>query len=116
MDMKLPDRASQALWPDAPSAGLAKLAGRPKSTAHSWRRSHRRTPLNVLRLLRRELQVRGAACHSLGAEFDREIMRREGEGPVRRGFFIVRERDGPGSIPRDARNRRGRPREREVKD
>jgi hypothetical protein len=35
MDMKLPLRAAALLWPPAPTAGLAKLAGR---------RSQRRTP------------------------------------------------------------------------
>jgi hypothetical protein len=38
-------------------------------------------------------------------------MRYEQDAPVRRltGFNEVRERDGPGSPPRDARNRQGRP-------
>jgi hypothetical protein len=66
MDMKLPDRACALLWPTAPSAGLARLAGRPKSTAHSWRSSHRRTPLDVLRLLRRELQTDSSVRSPLG--------------------------------------------------
>ena len=34
----------------------------------------------------------------------------DGEPPHRRGFMEIRERDGPRSKPRDARNRLGRPR------
>jgi hypothetical protein len=35
-------------------------------------------------------------------------MRRDGEFIPRRGFMEIRERDGPGSVPRDARWRGGR--------
>jgi tetratricopeptide (TPR) repeat protein len=44
--------------------------------------------------LRLELQARGAACFALWDHFGREIARQEGEPPRRRGFFVVRERDG----------------------
>jgi len=84
------------------------MAHRPKATVRSWRDGRRRPPLSFLRQLRLELQARGAACHSLCREFDIAIFRREGEPPVRRGFMVIRERDGSGSTPRDGRNRRGR--------
>jgi hypothetical protein len=58
------------------------------------------------------LQARAAECNELWREYGVEIARREGEHFHRRGFMEVRERDGPGSVPRDARNRRGRPRKR----
>ena len=77
------------LWPDAPSARLAGIAGRPKSTARSWRSARRRAPARVLSLVRTELQSRSAEIFSLLREFDVEIARREGEPPPRRGFFVV---------------------------
>jgi hypothetical protein len=43
------------------------------------------------------------------ASFDREIMRREGEGPVRRGFFRVDPLTG-----QNRQNRLGRPRVKEI--
>jgi hypothetical protein len=73
-------------------------------------RRARGAPKPVLRQIRLMLQARAAECYALCGEFDREIARRDGEPPRRRGFMEVRERDGPGSIPRDGRNRRGRPR------
>jgi hypothetical protein len=108
------NRAAQALFAGAPGALLARECGvrAAKASAHSWRRGHRRAPLSVLKTLRRRLQARGAECFSLCREFDLEIARREGEPPSKRrgpGFMEIRERDGPGSIPRDGRNRRGRP-------
>jgi len=105
MDMRLLYRAASLLWPDAPSARLARLADRPKSTARNWRRNRRRAPLDVYRRVRQELQARGAAIFSLMREFDREIPRREGDPPRRRGFFVVDPRTGQNRV-----NRRGRPR------
>jgi hypothetical protein len=108
------NRAAQALFAGAPSALLARefdvLVA--KSTASSWRRGHRRASLSALKSLRWKLQARAAECHSLCREFDLEIDRREGEPPSKRrgpGFMEIRERDGPGSVPRDGRNRVGRP-------
>jgi hypothetical protein len=108
------NRAAHALFTGAPSALLARELGvfYPKATARSWRQGHRRAPLSVLKTLLRRLQARGAECHSLCREFDIEIARREGEPPSKRrgpGFMEIRERDGPGSKPRDGRNRLGRP-------
>jgi hypothetical protein len=78
----------------------------------SWRQGDRRPPKHVLERVRLMLQARAAECNELWREYGVEIARREGEHFHRRGFMEVRERDGPGSVPRDARNRRGRPRKR----
>src|SRR6516165_7573032 len=42
-------------------------------------------------------------------DLDNAIARRDVEFIPRKGFMEVRERGGPGSVLRDARNRRGRP-------
>jgi hypothetical protein len=103
-------RAAQVLFPDAPNAALARRCGVPKATVRSWRRGHRRPPKDVLEGIRLLLQARAAQCNELWREYGIEIARRDGEHFHRRGFMEIRERDGPGSKPRDGRNRRGRPR------
>jgi hypothetical protein len=81
----------------------------PKATALSWRQGHRRPPKSVLEGIRLLLQARAAQCNELWREYGIEIARRDGEPVHRHGFMEIRERDGPGSVPRDARNRLGRP-------
>ena len=104
--MKLLDRAAGLLWPDAPSARLAGITRRPKSTARSWRSGSPQSASRVLTLVRTELQSRGSEIFSLIREFDIEIARREGEPPRQRPRVHGNsERDGPGSVPRDGRNR-----------
>jgi hypothetical protein len=101
---------ARTISPDRPIMLLARLGGCPRATAKSWATGHRRPPIYVLKLLR-EIERDGGRT-GLGPELDYEIRKREGEpGWMRRGpgFMQVRERDGPGSIPRDGRNRRGRP-------
>jgi len=107
-DARLIFRAAQALFIGAPSAKLATLARVRKPTARSWRQGHRRAPLVVLRLLRHLLQMRAAECYDLCRYFDLEIARREGEPRRLTGFNEIRIRE-PGGIPRDGRNRLGRP-------
>jgi len=86
-----------------------------KSTVRSWRQGHRRPPLIILKYIHHLLQVRGAECYELYTAIGHEIDRRQYAPPLpRRGFMEFRERDGPGSKPRDGRNRRGRPRRRIV--
>jgi hypothetical protein len=111
-DARLLDRAARALFEGAPSALLARSCDTlvAKATARSWRQGHRRAPLPVLRQLRAKLQARAAECNSLCRDLDFEIARREGEPLHGRGFMEIRERDGPGTVPRDGRNRLGRPR------
>jgi hypothetical protein len=115
-DARLIFRASQALFPGAPSALLANSCENPvpKATARSWRQGHRRAPLPVVRRIHRLLQERAAECNDLWRLLGIEIVRREGEPPHRRGFMEIRERDGPGSVPRDARWRSGRRRKDSV--
>ena len=68
---------------------------------------HRR-PFAVLKATH-AMKRRRAALLALAPELDHAILRREWEPKRRTGFLEVRERDGPGSIPRDARNYLGRP-------
>jgi len=68
-DSTIVDMAVGLLFIAAPNSLLGRLAGVPKSTARSWRR-HRRPPMAVLRLLRAELQQRGAECFSVQRELD----------------------------------------------
>jgi hypothetical protein len=105
LDLRLTYHAARLLWPDAPSAGLAKLANVPKNTAKCWYRGTRRAPLSVLRLLLAELQKRAAACYAVHRDLEQsEIPRREGEGPIRRGFFRLDPATGE-----NKQNRFGRP-------
>ena len=101
--------AFRALNPDRPIATLARLTRRPRSTARSWARGHRRPPIAVLKMLRDALKERHAAFLALMPQLDHTIMKREFEPKHRTGFNEIRPRDGPGSIPRDGRSRRGRP-------
>jgi hypothetical protein len=63
----------------------------------------------VLKRLRDLAQRRAAERCELCRDLDNAIARRDGEFIPCRGFMEIRERDGPGSVPRDARNRLGRP-------
>jgi hypothetical protein len=99
---------ARMLSPDRPIVLLARLAGCPRPTAKSWATGHRRPPIFLLRLLRDMAEAQARNAGSLG-ELDYEIRQREYEPKHRTGFNIVRERDGPGSVPRDGRNRLGRP-------
>lgn len=112
-DAHLLDRAARALFAGAPSALFASSWGWrvAKSTVRSWRQGHRRPPLVVLKHLRQLVQERAAECNELWRDLGFEIDRRQyGPPPPRRGFMEIWERDGPGSVPRDGRNRLGRPR------
>ena len=112
-------RATQSLraMADAPSARLAGIAGRPKSTARSWRSARRRAPARVLSLALAPNYSPSAEIFSLLREVHFEIARREGELPprwiFRRGPSQNRQNHfgrGPAAIKASAR-RRG---EREV--
>jgi len=113
-DADLINRAARALFTGAPNALLARSCDVfvAKATARSWRQGHRRAPIPVLKKLLLLLRLRCVECNELLRDFGIEIARREGEPPSKRrgpGFMEIRERDGPGSIPRDGRNRLGRP-------
>jgi hypothetical protein len=65
-------------------------------------------PKDVLEAIRLLLQVRAARCNELWREYGIEIDRREVEPRRLTGFNEIRVRE-PGGVPRDGRNRRGRP-------
>ena len=115
-DAGLIDRAARTLFAGAPTSLLARSCGVlvAKATARDWRRDRRRAPKPVLKRLRELAQIRAAECGVLCRDLDNAIARREGEFIPRRGFMEVRERDGPGSVPRDARWRGGRRRKDET--
>jgi hypothetical protein len=111
-------RAAFSINPDRPIAILAGLTrgrrstgkrGR-RSTAKSWATGHRRPSVVILKILRDLLKDRQAALLALIPELEYAIMQREREPKHRTGFNEIKERDGPGTMPRDGRNRRGRPR------
>lgn len=102
--------AARALNPDRPIKMLAGLRRNPRSTAKSWATGRRRPPLFILRLVRDLLKDRQRDTFDLIAKLDFIIVQREREPRWRTGFNEIRQRDGPGSMPRDGRNRRGRPR------
>ena len=111
-DAGLIDRAARALFAGAPTALLARSCGVlvAKATARDWRRDRRRAPKPVLKRLRELAQIRAVECWGICRDIDNAIARRDVEFIPRRGFMEIRERDGPGSVPRDARWRGGRPR------
>jgi hypothetical protein len=105
-------RAACCLNPDRPIRTLARLAHGRRSTAKAWATGHRRPSIYKLKILRDLLKDRQASLLQLIPELDLMIMKREIEPTHRTGFNEIRERDGPGSVPRDGRNRLGRPRKR----
>jgi hypothetical protein len=112
---------ARVLSPDRPIMFLARLAGCPRHTAKSWATGHRRPPVAVLKtslqaIRRRQVERAGEATlqerqNLSGAAYELEDIIRKRSYEIKRltGFNEIRERDGPGSIPRDGRNRRGRP-------
>jgi hypothetical protein len=102
-------RAAHALNPDRPIMMLAHLARCPRSTARSWATGRRRPSIAVLKVLRDALKDRQSSLFALMPELDHVIMKREYEPKNRTGFNEIRVRDGPGTAPRDGRNRLGRP-------
>jgi hypothetical protein len=55
-------------------------------------------------ILRELAQIRAAECCEICRDLDNAIARRDVEFIPRRGFMEIRERHGPGSVPRDGRN------------
>jgi hypothetical protein len=103
-------RAAFSLSPDRPIRMLALLSHAPRSTARSWATGRRRPRVVILQMLRDKLKARHAALLALIFELEYLIAVRESEPRRRTGFNEIKERDGPGSIARDGRNRLGRPR------
>jgi len=113
--------AARALDRRRPIRLLATLACRPRASIRSWATGHRRPPLPILKALLEIIRQRQAeradvapleerqTLSSLRYELDHVIRKRSYEVRRRTGFNEIRERDGPGSVPRDGRNRLGRP-------
>jgi hypothetical protein len=117
-------RVAIAFNPSHPIGWLSQFAGVSYSTAKTWAYGHkhwaygnRRPPLQVLKDIYDAIEQASPSPPGTARMLAlRELLRgyiweRERE-PVkpRAGFNVIRERDGPGSVPRDGRNRRGRPR------
>ena len=113
MSQGIPSAFLQAcghLWPKRRAACLSVHTGRLVSTCYSWVNGTRTPPPDVLDSLVGFLRRHGAISLALADSLDREGEKARATLRVARGWQIVKERDGPGSIPRDARNRRGRQR------
>jgi hypothetical protein len=126
-------RIARVLHPDRPIAWLARIAEHRRggrqftySTVKTWvyGRKHwaygnRKPPIHVFKKLRGLLQAALPAHENqrviieLSDSLNQYIWlhERKAARPLT-GFNEIRPRDGPGSIPRDGRNRLGRPRER----
>ena len=100
--------ACRALWPSRHNYGLAAFAGRPKRTARAWISGDRRPPVSVLLAVQSLLQTQSASMATIAAFLASEAQTRKREPLRRSGWAEVRERDGAGSQPRDARWRGGR--------
>lgn len=103
-------RVARALSPDAPNAALARPLGYSKAAARAYTAGRRKPPLAAFGKWREELAERIRTCHALNEELKQAawVRSQEPAQPLR-GFFEIKERDGPGTPPRDARNRAGRP-------
>src|ERR1700685_3044165 len=104
MSNNLMRRAARTLNPDRPLMAFAELVRRPRSTVKSWATGRRRMPIATLKILLDLLKDRRAALYQLIPELDYVTRLREREPLRRTGFNEIRQRDGPGSIPRDGRN------------
>jgi hypothetical protein len=103
-------RAACLLSPDCPNRALANLLDRRRGTVRAWLSGRRSMPLELYAVLQQELEERIRMHHAMIQELKAAAWFRQRERPrPLQGFFVVKERDGPGSVPRDARNRLGRP-------
>src|SRR5262245_51721848 len=94
-------RAARLISPDCPNRAIAMLTGRPRSTARAWLYGRRRMPLDLYARLQEELRDRIRTHLAIIAELEHAEWFRQREPPKpRQGFFVIKERDGPGSIPR----------------
>jgi len=99
---------SRHLWPSREAAGLASLLLCSKNTTRSWVEGRRRPPVWVLRALASYLQGHAKQLLSDAQYLEAEVVEREREPRRARGFAQIWERDGPGTVPRDARWHSGR--------
>jgi hypothetical protein len=92
-------------------AGVREILHRPSiawATVQGWRAERSRMPAHDAEMLARYIRSRAEAGIALAHALDDYAAKRRAVGRRARGFEVVRERDGPGSPPRDARWRGGR--------
>ena len=103
-------RIGQFLGHGRHAAALGEILGRPISTARSWTNGRRKMPAYMAKLLAERLRAHAAVANALADDADYYALREERKPRLARGWQVIRERDGPGPPPRDARWRHGRPR------
>jgi hypothetical protein len=94
-------------------AGIREILHRPNiawATIQGWRADRSRLPADDAEMLARFIRPRAENGLALAKALEEYAAKRRAEPRRARGFEVVRARDGPGSPPRDGRNRRGRPR------
>ena len=94
-------------------AGVREILRRPTiawATVQGWRAGRSRLPADDADMLAAYIRARAEPGIDLAKELENYAAKRRAEGRRARGFQVVRERDGPGSTPRDARWQGGRPR------
>jgi hypothetical protein len=94
-------------------AGVREILRRPTiawATVQGWRAGRSSLPAEDAEMLAAYIRARAEPGIDLAKELENYAAKRRAEGRRARGFQVVRERDGTGSIPRDARWRGGRPR------
>jgi len=85
--------------------------GSPKVMTRVWVSCRRRPPIYVLQHLHNQLEEQARVNWTLAVDLQHQLWLRPREPEtLPQGFLEVRERDGPGSLPRDARWRLGKAR------
>ena len=95
-------------------AGVREILRRPTiawATVQGWRAGRSRLPADDAEMLAAYIRARAKPGIELAQELEDYAAKRRAEGWRARGFQVVRERDGPGSPPRDARWHGGRRRQ-----
>jgi hypothetical protein len=92
-------------------AGVREILRRPTiawATVQGWRAGRSCLPADDAKMLAAYIRARAEPGIELAKELEDYAAKRLAEGRPARGFEVVRERDGTGSPPRDARWRGGR--------
>ena len=92
-------------------AGVREILRRPTitwATVQGWRAGRSSLPAEDAEMLAAYIRARAEPGIDLAKELENYAAKRRAEGRRARGFQVVRERDGPGSQPRDARWHGGR--------
>ena len=103
------NRAANHLWPTRQHAGLAAALKRPYGSVRNWLTGKRTISSEILDALAAYVERHARQSIVLAEELRRDAERAEARRKKPTGWEVVRVRDESG-IPRDGRNRRGRPR------